>query len=362
MATLSSDRLRAIAAALLEAVGTPAEAAKAVAGHLVEANLAGHDSHGVMRLRDYVNQIRRKKVFPDAPWEILDESDTTLAVDGHFGLGHVVMRRAMQAAIEKARRCNVAAATVRNQGHIGRLASYPIMAADAGMIGIVLAGAGPSSRGVAPYGGQDGRLSTNPLAIAVPSDTEGPLYIDMATSAASWGKIRLAESMGKSIPQGWLVDGDGQPTTDPADLRRGGMLLPLGGAEGYKGYGLSVMVDILTNILTGAGFVPDPSRYHGDTCFIAVFKVEAFMPLPMFRQQVAAFAGFLKSSRPAGDGADVLYPGENSARKSRRRKRDGIEVDAETWSNLQELAREYGLDDVLGLVAARTAIDEPQAS
>src|SRR5437764_749814 len=217
----------------------------------------------------------------------------------------------MQLTIDKARTANVAAATVFRQGHIGRLASYTLMAADANMIGLITADSGRSTKQVTPFGGREPRLGTNPLSIAVPSDLEGPLFLDMATAAVAAGKIQLAVSRGESVPEGWLIDSSGQPTTDPGALRRGGALLPLGGNEGYKGSGLSAIVEILCGLLTGLGFGVDPSGRHNDGCFIAVFNVAAFRPLADFKREVAEFARYLKATPPAAASNGVLYPGES---------------------------------------------------
>ena len=189
--------------------------------------------------------------------------------------------------------------TVRRQGHIGRLASYPLMAAEAGMIGMIWADSGRSPKGVAPFGGREARLGTNPWSVAVPSDLAGPLFIDMATSAVAQGKVSLARARGEAIPAHWVLDGEGSPTTDPNDLFRGGALLPLGGStEGYKGYGLAVIGEILCGILTGLGFGVEPSGRHNDGCFMAAFSVDAFRPLAAFRAEVTEFAEYLKATPP----------------------------------------------------------------
>ena len=230
-----------------------------------------------------------------APWKIVQESPTTTVVDGHWGFGYVVNERAMQLTIEKAEKSNVAAATVFRQGHIGRLASYTLMAAQAGMIGLITADSGRSPKAVAPFGGREARLGTNPISIAMPSDLEGPLYLDMATSAAAAGKIALSVARGQPIPQGWIIDSEGRHTTDPTQYRKGGALLPLGGSEGYKGSGLAAMVEVLCGLLTGLGFGVEPTGRHNDGVFMAVFNVAAFRPLKDFKKEVAEFARYLKA-------------------------------------------------------------------
>jgi uncharacterized oxidoreductase len=316
--------------------------------HVVAANLAGHDSHGVIQVPTYIERIKLGHIVPGAPWVVVRESATTTVVDGHWGFGYVVNERAMRLTIEKAEKSSVAAATVFRQGHIGRLASYTLMAARAGMIGLITADSGRSPKAVAPFGGREARLGTNPLSIAVPSDLEGPLYLDMATSAAAAGKIALSVARGMPVPEGWIIDKEGRPTTDPRQLRQGGALLPVGGSEGYKGYGLSVIVEILCGLLTGLGFGVEPTGRHNDGCFMAVFKVDAFRPLAEFKKEVADFARYLKATQPAEGSSGVYYPGEIEHMREADRRREGIEVEDATWEKLRALADGYGLAERLG--------------
>ena len=345
MPTVPAEKLREIAADLLMGAGASEEEAAIISRHSIGANLAGHDSHGVIAIPTYIDRIRRGHIVPGAPFEIIRESPTTTVVDGHWGFGYVVSERAMQITIEKARRSNVAAATVFRQSHVGRLADYPIMAASAGMIGLMTADSGRSTKLVAPFGGREPRLGTNPICIAMPSDLDGPLFIDMATSAVAGGKLGLALARGTSIPEGWILDKDGNPTTDPS---AGGVQLPLGGPEGHKGYGLSVMVEILSGILTGLGFGHDPSGRHNDGCFMAAFNVEAFRPLDEFKKEVAEFVEYLWSTPPSTGFDRVYYPGEPEHLRTQQKLKEGILVEDATWEQLKALALEYGLEERLG--------------
>src|SRR5215472_13703585 len=293
MPRVEASQLERIGRELLVAAGTPPDEAEIVMQHSIDANLAGHDSHGIIQIPTYIDRIGVGHIVPGAPWTIVEETATTTVVDGHWGFGYTVTERAMQLTIEKAQRASVAATTVFRQGHIGRLASYTLMAARSDMIGLITADSGRSTKQVAPFGGREPRLGTNPLSIAIPSDLDGPLFLDMATSAVAAGKIQLAVSRNESVPDGWLIDASGRPTTDPRELRRGGALLPLGGSEGYKGSGLSAIVEILCGLLTGLGFGMDPSGRHNDGCFIAAFNVSAFRPLAQFKREVADFARYL---------------------------------------------------------------------
>ena len=349
MPTVPAARLRDIGEALLIAAGTPPDEAATVMRHCVEANLAGHDSHGIIQIPTYIDRIQAGHIVPGAPWTIVQESSTTTVVDGNWGFGYVVNERAMQTTIDKARTANVAACTVFRQGHVGRLASYPLMAARAGMIGIATADSGRAPKHVAPFGGREARLGTNPISIAVPSDLDGPLFLDMATSGVAAGKVALAAARGQAIPEGWILDSAGNPTTDPKQLRQGGALLPLGGSEGYKGTGLAVMVEILCGLLTGLGFGIEPSGRHNDGCFMAVFNVEAFRPLATFKREVAEFAGWLKETPPSAGSPGVFYPGELEHHREVERGEKGVDIEEATWSKLGALAKGYGIAGKLGV-------------
>jgi uncharacterized oxidoreductase len=222
------------------------------------------------------------------------------------------------------------------------------MAARRGMIAMITADSGRSPKHVAPFGGAKARLGTNPICFAVPSDLDGPLFFDMATSAAAAGKVMLAAARGEQVPQGWIIDADGRPTTDPTQLKKGGALLPLGGTEGYKGYGLAAMVEIFCGLLTGLGFGVEPSGRHNDGCFMAVFKVSAFRDLAVFEREVREFADYLKATPPAEGFTEVLYPGEIEHRREIQRRADGIPVEDATWAALRSLAVDYGVAERLG--------------
>lgn len=349
MPTIQANRLIHIGTELMRAAGANQDEASAVANGCVNANLAGHDSHGIIMVLNYIDRIKAGHISPGVKWSIVHESPTTTVIDGHWGFGYVVTRDAMKLTIEKAKKHNVAAATVFRQSHIGRLAAYPLMAMEAGMIGMITADSGRSPKIVAPFGGREARLGTNPISMGFPSDLEGPLYLDMATSAVAFGKVALAAARGEQIPKGWIVDAEGRHTTNPQGIRPGsnGALLPLGGTEGYKGSGLAVMVEILCGLLTGLGYGVEPTGRHNDGCFLAVFNVEAFRPLATFRKEVADFARYLKDTPPSEGSTGVLYPGEMEFNKEREREKNGIAVEDATWKKLCALAEGYGLTSKL---------------
>ena len=349
MPTVMPDRLREIEVQLLRAAGASEQEAATIARHSVGANLAGHDSHGIIQIPVYIDRIKRGDIVPGAELEIVRETATTTVVDGHWGFGYVVSELAMETTIRKAKEHGVAATTVFQQSHVGRVTDYPVMAAEAGLIGLMTADSGRSAKQVVPFGGKEPRLGTNPICIAMPSNLPGPLFIDVATSAVAGGKVSVAIARGTSIPEGWILDKDGNPTTDPTDLAKGGAQLPLGGSEGHKGYGLSTMVEIFSGILTGLGFGHEPSGRHNDGCFMAAFDVEAFRPLEEFRKEVTDFAYYLKSSPPAKGFSEVFYPGELEHLRTQKLQKEGIFVEDATWDRLKELAAEYGLEARLDL-------------
>src|SRR3981189_962791 len=343
MPIVQADRLTRIGTALLRAAGASEEEASAVAVGCVNANLAGHDSHGVIAIPTYIDRIKAGHIMSGAKWTIVQESPTTAVIDGHWGFGFYVNARAMALTIEKAQTANVAACRVFRQSHVGRRAAYPLMAINEGMIGIATADSGRSPKIVAPYGGGEARLGTNPISIAVPSDLDAPFYLDMATSAVAGGKIALAVARNEEIPKGWIIDKEGRHPQDPQDYRKGGALLRRGGTEGYKGSGLAAMVEVLCGLLTGLGFGVEPTGRHNDGCFMAVFNVAAFRPLKDFKQEVAEFARYLKATPPSKGSPGVFYPGEVEYIREQQRRVSGIDVEDATWEKLRSLAGEYKL-------------------
>jgi LDH2 family malate/lactate/ureidoglycolate dehydrogenase len=349
MPNVSAEKLIEVASSLLIAAGASEQEAAVIARYNIGANLVGHDSHGIILIPTYIDRIKAGHIVPQAPWVITQETPTTTVIDGNWGFGYAVTDRAMRYTIDKAKTQNVAAATVFRQSHVGRLASYPLLAAAEGMIAMITADSGRSAKAVAPFGGAKARLGTNPICFAIPSNLDGPFVFDMATSAAAAGKINVATARGEQVPSGWLIDAEGKPSTDPRVLKSGGALLPLGGAEGYKGTGLAAIVEIMSGLLTGLGFGVEPTGRHNDGCFMAVFKVSAFRSLDTFRQEVTEFAHYLKATPLAAGFTEVYYPGEVEFKKEQDRRKNGVPVEDATWNKIRELAEGYGLTDKLGL-------------
>lgn len=343
MPTVDHEPLGQMVEGILLAANTSQEETQIVRRHMIDANLVGHDSHGVILLPTYMDRIKKGHIVPGAKFEIVREGPTTARINGNWGFGQVVSERAMQLAIDKAKTYQLGAVTVFHQSHVGRVGDYPLMAARAGFIGVMTADSGKTSKAVAPFGGRVARLGTNPICIAMPSDLEGPIFIDMATSAVAAGKIGVARNRKQQVPLGWIVDKDGRPSTDPNAYYAGGAILPVGGDQGHKGYGLSFMVEVLSGLLTGLGFGIDPKGPHNDGVFMAVFAVDAFRPLEEFKREIADFVKYIKDTPPAEGFTEVLYPGEIEYRTEQQRRREGIPIEDETWRQLTELAQASGV-------------------
>ena len=348
MPIFTPEYLHKAAYNIYRAMGSSEDEAEIVATHQVKANLVGHDSHGVIHITEYVERINKGHIVPGAPFVVEREAPCTAVINGNWGFGFVVTERAMAMAIEKAKTHGVAAITIHYQSHIGRLGDYSTMALKEGMIGLITADSGAGPKSVVPFGGMARRLGTNPICIGMPSDLEGPVLLDMATSAVAAGKISLARSRGEQVPPGWIIDKEGNPTTDPNEYFSGGAILPVGADQGHKGYGLSFMVEVFSGLLTGLGFGIDPQAKHNDGCFISVFNVEHFRSLTQFKAEVAEFVKFVKTSPPAAGFSEVLYPGEIEHNTEQRRRKEGIYVEDETWGLIAGLMKELGVEKVVG--------------
>ena len=348
MPVFTPEYLHKVAYHIYRAKGASEHEAEIVATHQVKANLVGHDSHGVIHIIEYVERINRGHIVPGAPFVVEKEAPCTAVINGNWGFGFVVTERAMEMAIEKAKTHGVAAITIHYQSHIGRLGDYATMAVQEGLIGLVTADSGAGPKAVVPFGGRERRLGTNPICIGMPSDLDGVVLMDMATSAVAAGKISLARSRGEQVPVGWIIDKEGNPTTDPNDYRAGGAILPVGADQGHKGYGLSFMVETFAALLTGLGFGLDPQAKHNDGVFMAVFNVENFRPLDQFKKEVREFAEFVKTSKPAAGFSEVLYPGEIEYKTELARRRDGIFVEDETWQQISGLMKELEVEAAVG--------------
>jgi uncharacterized oxidoreductase len=339
MIRVTAEQVRSLGVAILKAAGTPEDQARLVVGLLVRANLMGVDSHGIVRIPEYMVDIDSGKLKPGAPVNTIKESAATALLDGGWNFGQVAAMEAMETAAKKAQDHDLGMVGVINCNHVGRLADYVMAAAGRGMIGLMVV---KTSSMVAPYGGTKRILGPNPLGIGVPVKGGRPFVLDMATSASAAGKVMVRKLKGETLPEGWIVDANGRPSTDPNDLFSGGSLLPFGGS---KGYGLCVAVDILGGALTGLGCGTRMGGGYGSfACGVLTLaiKPDCFAPAERFAEAVGGLVKELKSSPPQ-EGMEILLAGEPEFREEERRLREGFDVDETTWGKLIELAGRFKL-------------------
>jgi uncharacterized oxidoreductase len=333
------------AEAIFRAAGSAAGEARAVAAHLVEANLVGHESHGVIRIPKYVEWLGLGEVVANAPVVLAVDRGALAVLDGGFGYGQVVGLRAVAEATARARAHGFALVAARNSGHLGRIGAWAEQLAEAGLVSVHFVNTSGYGILVAPHGGTDRRLSANPVAAGAPNPGGAPFVLDIATSVIAEGKIQVARNKGERLPDGAALDGYGRPTADPAAFYGPppGAILPFGG---HKGSGLSFFCEILAGSLTG-GHASNPQsptagRLVNNMLTLAV-SPDAIGPAADFAADVSALTAWVKGSPPAEAGGAVLLPGEIEARTRAHRLRAGVPLDAATWSALAATARGLGV-------------------
>jgi uncharacterized oxidoreductase len=333
---------------LFIAAGAKPDDARATVASLVTSSLMGHDSHGVLRIPEYLLQMAEGKIVARAVISVERTGPGTAIVDCGHGLGPVGAHRAMQEGIAIAREQRTACIITRHCNHVGRLGAWVQQAADAGLLALATCNSPVQGHFVLPWGGREPRLATNPIAYAAPTSGD-PVVADFSTSVAPEGKIRFYRNEGKPVPDGWILDSAGKPTNDPRAFYgppRGG-ILPLGGSAGHKGFALGLLVEILGSALGGIG-PQDPHVRGNGTCFI-VIDPSAFCPLDAFRKLMDETVAYMKSSSPAPGVSEVLVPGELEFRTLRKRQQEGIPVDETTLRGLHEHGQRLGVD-VSGLL------------
>lgn len=336
--------LREFVTKAFERVGVPSDEAWIMADTMVEADLRGVHSHGVMRTPVYVQRVQTKATAAKADWKIVAESESTANIDGGNGLGQVVGVRAMELAIKKARAVGSSVVGVRNSNHYGAAAYFAMMALPEDMIGFSTTVGGANI--MAPTGGITPLLGNNPFAIAVPAGEEYPPVLDMANSVVARGKIVLAMKKGERIPDGWAMNKEGVPTNDAKEAFEG-LVLPVGG---YKGYGMAFMVAALAGVLTGAAVGSEVTNFYGDFArpqntghLMMAIRIDRFLPVAEFKAKMDAFIREIKSSELA-KGADRVYlPGEIEALKKQERLQTGVPVPQAVLRELHELADALGI-------------------
>lgn len=342
MQTFSIAQLYDIAHRVLTAAGASSTEADVVALELSEANAVGHDSHGVMRLMQYADAIDKKFIRPGAPIEVVKSGGAFTVLDANFNFGQVAAMRALECGFAQAKSMGTATVMVRNCNHVGRLGSYSQKAAQAGFASMMSVNA-PGPGGVAPYGGVEKKLGTNPISMSAPWG-DSALVLDMTTSATAEGKLRVAYQKGEQVPDGLIIDSEGQPTTDPAKFygEPGGAILPLGGIMGFKGFGLSVMIDVFGGMLSGSGVCRTDLPRGANGVWMYFVDIDQFISRSEFDALLAKYVESLKTSKKAPGVTEILMPGEIERRREQQRRTDGVAVPDETWRQITALAQKLG--------------------
>jgi hydroxycarboxylate dehydrogenase B len=342
---IAAAPLRELVQTIFERAGSDAAEAEAVADHLIEANLMGHDSHGVIRVAPYIELLRSGKWMANRHAEIVKDAGAVVVVDGGQGLGQVIAKEAIELGTLRASAHGVAVVGVRNSGHMGRIGAWAEQAAAAGLVSLHFVNTTGFGIQVAPFGGSDRRLSVNPIALGAPRPGQEPLIHDMSTGTIAAGKIRVARNKGELLPEGAIVDSRGRPTRDPEAF----FTDPPGAlttAAGHKGYGLALFVEVLAGALTGggAGHPDNPSADRPINNLLSILiDPERMAGSAALTADLERLTAYVTSSPPATPGGKVLLPGEIERRTRADRLAHGIPLDPNTLDQLRGAARSVGL-------------------
>ncbi len=334
---ISPDHLLDFATAIYVRAGMPAEDARLAADTLVQADLWGHQSHGVMRLSWYVARLQAGVCDPIAKPAFVVDAGALAVLDGNDGMGQVLTARAMQDAIRRAKAHGIGAVALRNSNHFGTAMYFTLMAARSGCVGFLSTNASPA---MAPWGGRKKTVGTNPWSWAAPAGKHAPMVLDIANTGVARGKIFLARQKGQPIPEGWAIDAGGRPTTDPA-AAIDGIILPM---AQHKGYAIAVTMDMLSGVLTGSAFgtgVRGPYQMEhrsGAGQFMIALDIAAMQPLAEFGARMDLYIAELKAVPLAEGFEEVVYPGEIEARNDLRNRADGLLLPEDTLADLRRLA------------------------
>ena len=342
MLLIDAAELTATTHRVFAAAGSAEAEAEIIAGHLVEANLKGHDSHGVGMIPSYLRNLGGGKVKPNEPGRIVSDSGSMVVYDGERGYGQIVARAATELAIERAKANGVAVVALRNAHHIGRVGTYGELCAAAGLVSLHFVNITDQRPAVAPWRGSDGRFGTNPLCIALPGPSpDRPIIADMATSRIAMGKVRVARNKGEAVAPGTLLDAEGKPTTDPHVMYRRprGALMTFGE---HKGYALAFVCEMLAGAVTGSGTMR-PERQDAESVtngmLMIVIDPSRLVGRAWMLDEIAAMSGYITASPPARPDEPVLIPGDPERANRARRLREGVPIDEETWREIAAAAR-----------------------
>jgi len=340
MIHIRPERLVDVVASVFGGAGAPESSARQVAESLVENNLAGHESHGVLRVGYYVRCILDGTLDPFGEIVTVRESAATALLDGGRNFGQICATKAMDTAIEKARAHDVGIVTMRNCHHTGRMGEYVVRAARQGFVGMVYGSGSRPGGSVAPFGGISRVFNTNPISWGFPAKDHEPVFLDCATSACAQGKLQAAQDKGVPIPEGWLVTADGTPTTDPSEQRNGGVMMPFGL---HKGSGLSFLIEAMNAGLTGTHPAPHPEYERGYTLVMTAINIEAFQPLDEFCQVVSDVIAATKAATPAEGVDEVLVPGEPEWLSREKGMAEGLHIPDACWQRIVDAGQSAGV-------------------
>jgi uncharacterized oxidoreductase len=342
MVVIEHTRLHDIVERVFSAAGSEPEEARLIADHLIEANLRGHDSHGVGLIPNYLQHLAGGTVFANRKGRVVSENGSLIVYDGERAWGQIAAREATMVGIAKARDTGVAVVALRNPHHIGRVGTYGEICARAGMVSFHFVNVTDARPAVAPWRGSDARFSTNPVCIAIPGpEPERPIILDMATSVVAMGKVRVARNKGEEMKPGMLLDGEGEPTTDPGAMYRQprGALLTVGE---HKGYALAFVCEMLAGALCGSGTMR-PERQGRNTAtngmLMIVIDPSRLVDRDWLREEIAAMTAYITASPPRNPEEPVLIPGDPERLTRAERIKNGVPVDDETWRELTVAAR-----------------------
>ena len=324
------------------AAGMSQEDAHLCADTLVQADLWGHQSHGVMRLSWYAARLKAGVCNPKAKPELVVDAGGLALIDGHDGMGQVLTARAAQEAIRRAKAHGIAAVGIRNSNHFGTALYFTLTAAREGCVAFLSTNASPA---MAPWGGRKKTVGTNPWSWACPAGSHAPMVLDIANTGVARGKIYLAKQKGQSIPEGWAINAAGAPTTDPAEAIEG-IILPM---AQHKGYAIALMMDMLSGVLTGSGFGAEiAGPYQSERRSMAgqlmiALNIESMQPLKEFNERMEELISQIKSVPLAQGFSEVFYPGEIEARNDLKNRQEGLSLPDDTLADLKQVASQYAV-------------------
>jgi uncharacterized oxidoreductase len=342
MRLIGPGPLTEIVERIFAAGGCGAEEAGRIARHLVASNLCGHDSHGVVRTKRYIDFLRAGTVFPGRSADLVFDGGSLLVVDGQFGFGQTIGEQATDLLAERAKAHGIALITIRRSGHLGRLGDWAERLAGHGLVSLHFLNTTGLGLMVTPFGGSDRRLSPSPMAVCVPVEGRDPILLDITTAMTAEGKLLVAKNKGEAVGPGIIVDKAGQPTTDPADFYSGGAILPFGG---HRGAGLNILTDILSGALSGGGCTAPGVTVLENTMTSIAIDVNRLPDRAAYTAEILRFCDWVKASPPVDPAAPVLLPGEVEAATRRRRAAEGIPIDDATWGDIRAAAASVSLPE-----------------